>query len=151
MAPYDLKKLDWKSYIPYGRTALNDAIGSTVDRIRNDCYYDLLNPRSKIHVTIITDGKENNSRVYSTEQIRQKIAELQATNQWTFVYASTNADTEEIATSYAIPLSNTYKFDKSADGTAKAFNDISEARVRYSRNVESDPDAIVSEGFFKKA
>lgn len=70
-----------------GSTALLDAIGRTLTKAPDN--------NTRKLVVVYTDGHENASREYKTDQIKEMIGKLQATNLWTFVYMS--AELEDFA------------------------------------------------------
>lgn len=74
LAPHD--------YRPNGRTALFDAIGTTVTRLRT--HSDAADQETRFAVHVVTDGRENHSALYTGSQIRAMIRELEATGRWTF-------------------------------------------------------------------
>jgi len=63
-----VSKLDAKSYVPGGNTALNDAIGITVRKIDGD------RPQvDKVVTVIMTDGEENSSREWTHDAVKALI------------------------------------------------------------------------------
>lgn len=80
----DVKPLTSDVYKPRGMTALLDAVGITLDRL------DRTRPEKAI-VVIVTDGYENSSRKYTSDQIKSKIKDAQTRN-WQVVYLGANQD-----------------------------------------------------------
>ena len=76
--------LDEKSYIPGGMTALYDAMGSTMDRYKNE---------SNIIMIVATDGEENSSSTYSYKQMIDSVKNLRENKNWNFIYLSEDIDT----------------------------------------------------------
>lgn len=81
----NVKSLAESDYVPSGSTALNDAIGKTIDRFRNE---------KDVLMVIVTDGHENASRSYTKNQVNKMIADKKANNRWTYVYLSADLSTE---------------------------------------------------------
>jgi Mg-chelatase subunit ChlD len=74
------------SYKPDGGTALNDAVCFTIEaELKSD------KPTNKV-VLIITDGQENASQHYTTEDTRKMIADCQENHDWKFIFIGANID-----------------------------------------------------------
>lgn len=73
-----------KSYIPGGSTALYDAMGSTIDKYKNE--YGVI-------FIVATDGEENASRTYTYKQIVDSVKNLREKQNWNFIYLSEDIDT----------------------------------------------------------
>ena len=76
--------LEYNDYVPSGSTALYDAIGSTINRFRNE---------KDVLMVIITDGQENASRKYNKSYVNEKIEQMKSKNGWTYVYLSCDIST----------------------------------------------------------
>jgi len=80
-------ELNAHTYVPRGMTALYDAVGRTIyevgDRLAKTPDY---NRPSKIIFVILTDGQENNSRIYSLARINDMIKHQQEKYSWQFVF-----------------------------------------------------------------
>jgi hypothetical protein len=81
----DVHKLTLFDYNPNGSTALYDAIGDTITWFGQ--HRDLL-------LVIVTDGEENASTKYTKEQVNKMIDEKKNKNNWTYVYLSSDSNTE---------------------------------------------------------
>lgn len=86
--------LTCETYVPMGRTALNDAVCSVLNEIAGAQKEDLVE-REKIVtvVCIITDGLENASRFYSRADVRRLI-DAKKEDGWNFVFAGANFDVD---------------------------------------------------------
>jgi hypothetical protein len=78
----EVRPLDHKTYIPRGDTALLDAVGKTIGSIESRSHN-----ANAILVAILTDGQENASVEWHSEQIRDLIREREAKG-WDFYYLS---------------------------------------------------------------
>lgn len=76
--------LEYNDYVPNGSTSLYDAIGSTINRFRNE---------KDVLLVIITDGQENASRKYNKSYVNEKIEQMKSKNGWTYVYLSCDIST----------------------------------------------------------
>ena len=109
---------------PRGMTALNDAIGRTMDeqgqRIRAEGW------AQKVIVVIITDGGENSSRRYTTSTIHSMISHAQE-HGWAFVFVAANQDAFATGAALGIARDHTYNFAANAAGTQSAYATMSAA------------------------
>ena len=89
--------LTQEEYTPNGLTALYDAIGETLERLRSRCLYARKrNIPNKTLVFIMTDGKENASRRFDGKTIKTMIENKKEAG-WEFVFLAANIDAEETA------------------------------------------------------
>jgi hypothetical protein len=77
----EVPNLTVDTYIPRGMTALLDAIGRTINRIRS----------KKVMCGVITDGEENASREFSRDQIFNMISTKKESG-WEFIFLAANQD-----------------------------------------------------------
>lgn len=81
----DIDPLSYHDYDPSGTTALYDAIGDTIQWFRNE---------KDVLMVIVTDGQENSSKKYTRMQINKMIDDKKKNNKWTYVYLSSDLNTE---------------------------------------------------------
>jgi len=117
------------SYEPSGGTALNDAVGMLIDKIKTNA--DINDPNVSVLVFVVTDGAENASKEYSTKNIADKIKELTDTKRWTFTYLGANVDVEKMANYYNIPLGNVKAYEYSKKGFASATHSVTRGTERF--------------------
>ena len=124
-----------KDYRVGGGTALLDAIGRTIKKIRAVQKQTAEDYRAeKVLFVIITDGEENSSRKYSAEQIKECIEHQQEKYGWEFVFFGANMDAVLEASKLGIAAEFARGWLANAAGTAMAYNDMSEimAEIRKS-------------------
>lgn len=115
-----------KDYRVGGGTALLDAIGRTIKKIRAVQKQTAEDYRAeKVLFVIITDGEENSSRKYSTEQIKECIEHQQEKYGWEFVFFGANMDAVLEASKLGIAAEFARGWLANAAGTAMAYNAIS--------------------------
>ncbi|MCS5423030.1 MULTISPECIES: vWA domain-containing protein [Psychrilyobacter] len=115
--------LDEKNYIPNGRTAMLDAIGTTIDRVGERLYKTPEAERpEKVIVATLTDGLENASKEYSYQQIAVKVKLQQEMYNWEFIFLAANQDAVVAAEKIAIKQEDAVNFEASSKGTHEAFN-----------------------------
>ena len=101
-----VRKLDAKSYLPGGNTALNDAIGITVRKIDAD------RPRvDKVVTVIMTDGEENSSREWTHDAVKALISQKESEGTWTFVFLGASPEAWDQGRGYGIPAANVAQYD----------------------------------------
>ncbi|KXK02978.1 MAG: hypothetical protein OZ913_05035 [Ignavibacteriaceae bacterium] len=129
-----LKQIDDKSYNPDAMTPLFDAMGFSINKLKESLQgqtdYNVL-------VTILTDGEENNSKEFSGSDIKKLVEGLKQ-NRWTFTYIGTDHDVEKIALSLSI--NNTMFFAKSEAGIKDMFLKEQSARAKYSKKIHFNED-----------
>jgi len=116
------------SYSPNGMTALYDAIGIGINKLRNQISADLADRKANAVVTIFTDGHENVSREFDGSQVRTLTEEIQETGQWTVAFIGAGGDDVfRVAQSMGVTRGNTMAYDAGSAGTARAMTTMSKS------------------------
>jgi uncharacterized protein YegL len=123
-----------KEYHVGGGTALIDAIGRTIQKVRNAQKHiaDEYCPENTLFV-IITDGAENASREYTSEQVKRIIEHQTAKYGWEFIFLGANIDAVETARGFGINSMNTQDFHADSKGLSSGYTGISAAVSAYRR------------------
>lgn len=79
----DVKEITSKDYVPDRCTALDDAVGTMIDKYSKD---------KNVCMVVITDGEENASRKYTRFLVKDKIDERKKEG-WKFIYLSSDMET----------------------------------------------------------
>ncbi len=118
--------LDQKNYIPNGGTALLDAIGTVIDStgVRLSKTPEPNRPE-KVLICILTDGEENQSRIYNRAEILKKITHQTVNYNWIFVFLGANQDSFSEAEKIGISKDYTSGFNSSKTGTTAGFKKLS--------------------------
>lgn len=98
------KNLKWTDYHPDNCTPLFDAMGRSLNELKNH-----VDEEDVVLVTIITDGYENASREYSGRHIKNLVADLKARG-WVFAYIGTNQDVDAVADDMGIRSRMSYEY-----------------------------------------
>ena len=93
----ETRRLTSEDYKPEGSTALYDAIGSTINRFRNE---------RDVLMVIITDGQENASTNYNKDYVTRKFDEKKKYNNWSYVYLSCDLTTAQQGANMGLNTSN---------------------------------------------
>jgi Mg-chelatase subunit ChlD len=128
------------AYRPSGRTALYDAIGTTLDEFEEHAHARQVTAHDRMLCVIMTDGGENSSRRYSGRKVAAMIGARTRANRWTFVFLSAAADFAETAARLKIPECNAAHF--STDAVEAAVRRLSERTAAFVHS------GMSSHGFF---
>jgi len=125
------EKLTTSSYRPENGsgTAFYDALGVSIKALEDALGGEL--GEAKVLITILTDGEENSSHLYTGSQVADLIKQYQADYGWTFTFIGANIDVEKLATSLNVDRSNTLNFIASAVGTEDAYATLNLSRSAY--------------------
>ena len=117
------KKMKWTDYKPDDCTPLFDAMGRSLNDLKNH-----VSDEDVVLVTIITDGYENASREYSGRDIKNLVAELKKRG-WVFAYIGTNQDVDAVADDMGIRSRMCY--DYSPRGAECMFEEERTSKRRF--------------------
>ncbi len=122
-----IEKLTEKDYYVRGCTALLDAVGGAIHHIANVHKYireeDV--PEHTMFI-ITTDGMENASREYSSDQVK-KLIEDKKKEGWEFLFLGANIDAVETAKHFGIDRDHAVKFKNDSRGIAVNYEAVSDA------------------------
>ena len=128
----EVKKMTTKDYCPDGCTALCDAVGNTINRIKYAQQYLKKEERpNKTLFVIITDGEENSSREFSSSQIKKLITAQKKEQDWEFLFLGANMDAVETANNYGIDADKAVTYLSDAIGTTTAWNILGETTACF--------------------
>ena len=121
-----------KNYTVGGNTALLDALGKTIRKIREVQKHTAEDYRAeKILFIIITDGEENASREYSAERIKARIEYQKQKYGWEFVFFGANMDAVLEAGKLGISAEYAQNYCADASGTSTAYTAMSAISTAY--------------------
>jgi hypothetical protein len=118
-----------RTFKPRGMTALRDAVCRTLSDARVK-----VGKKDKGLVVVITDGHENASKEFSTEQMREMIKQLEARKNWTFSYLGANQDAWEVAQDYGFRPQSVANYHTSAAGVGATFRTVGAASANLARS-----------------
>lgn len=114
-------------YQPYGGTPLYDAMGLSITALK-----EIVKDGDHVLVTVITDGFENSSHIYSAEMIKELVESL-TTQSWVFTYIGANQDSEQTAS--GLGIRSTMDFHASVQGSAMMWNKMRSSSREYYKKV----------------
>lgn len=146
----EVKPMTEEDYTVRGTTALIDALGGAIHHIGNVHKY--ARPEDvPAHTMFIitTDGMENASRRYTSDQVKQKIERQKEKYGWEFIFIGANIDAVETAARYGINSDRAVNYHADKKGTKVMYEAVANA-VSYVRDcggISSDWRNYVDEDF----
>ncbi|OWK34323.1 vWA domain-containing protein [Fimbriiglobus ruber] len=118
----DAPRLSAETFKPRGGTALIDAVCIAIDRTgtRLARMSDADRP-DKVVVVIMTDGEENQSRLFTRVQLNERVAHQTTKYGWQFLFLGANQDAIQEAAKYGIAAKGAMSFAADARGTQAAY------------------------------
>jgi uncharacterized protein YegL len=121
-----------KDYTIGGNTALLDAMGKTIHKIRAVQKHTAEEYRAeKVLFVIITDGLENASSHYSAEHVKSRIEHQKKKYGWEFIFLGANMDAVAEAGKIGIAAGNAINFMANAVGVQGAYQAMSVASTAF--------------------
>lgn len=114
-------------YQPYGGTPLYDGMGLSITALK-----ELIKEGDHVLVTVITDGFENSSHIYSAEMIKELVESL-TSHGWVFTYIGANQDSEQTAD--GLGIRSTMDFQASVQGSAMMWNKMRSSSREYYKKI----------------
>jgi uncharacterized protein YegL len=140
-----VKELTTYSYIPDGSTALLDAVGDSVIRLKHAIAGEIQRDEATAVVVILTDGYENASQEFSFERVSKMIKELEKSDSWTFSFLGTTRESIDAARRMNISKQNSAVYDKS--DTLLTYHNLAHAMEEY---IEAKDIGMKKKDFLKK-
>ena len=128
----EIPKMTDKDYTVRGCTALIDAIGGAIHHIGNIHKYarpeDV--PEHTMFV-ITTDGQENASHRYTSEQVKKMIERQKEKYGWEFLFIGANIDAVETAARYGISRDRAVNYNADGEGTHILYESVAKAVCNF--------------------
>lgn len=126
----NVPKLNKRSYVPRGWTALHDAIGRTIREteawVREHAWND------RVLILIITDGEENASEEYDLRAVRALIKRKERAG-WNFAYMGANQDSFAVGGAMGVRAAFTQNYAATSSGVRENFAMLADTTSRYRR------------------
>ena len=140
----ETSKIDWKTIFPYGMTALYDAIGVSIEFLKDKAGQSLEEKHSDVIMLILTDGLENSSAKYLGPEIKKMIEACEQTEKWNFLFLAAGLDVEQVTREFDRGRRNSLNFNKSMMASA-----VSRVSDELSNFVKSKNTGTKKKEFFK--
>ena len=122
----EIRPLTEKEYYVDGCTALIDAIGRAIHHIGNVHKYAREEDRPEHTIFVITtDGMENASHQYTSDQVKRMVMRQKEKYGWEFIFLGANIDAVEVAGHYGIGSDRAVKFRNDQQGVALNYATVS--------------------------
>lgn len=122
----DIPKMTAKDYTVRGCTALIDAIGGAIKHIRNihkyACPEDV--PAHTMFI-ITTDGQENASHLFGSDEVKKMIEHQKEKYGWEFLFIGANIDAVETAARFGINRNRAVNYNADSKGTQVLYETLS--------------------------
>ena len=142
-----------KDYTVRGCTALIDAIGGAIHHIENIHKYARREdvPEHTIFV-ITTDGQENASHTYTSENVKKMIEQKKEECGWEFLFIGANIDAVETAARYGIDKDRAVNYNADEQGTQILYKSVSKAvcKVRASAPIQDNWSEDINNDYIKR-
>lgn len=145
----EIRKMTRDDYLPSGCTALIDAMGDAIHHIRNvQRYIREEDVPEKTVFVIITDGMENASKRYSSDDVKKMVSQQKEAG-WEFLFLAANIDAVETAKHYGIDEDRAVRFHSDSKGTKKNYQVLSDAviHLREEKCMAADWCAEIAEDY----
>ena len=136
-----IEPLTDREYSVGGGTALIDAIGQAIHHIGNVHKYAREEDRPEHTIFVITtDGMENASRRYSSDEVKRMVRRQKEKYGWEFLFLGANIDAVETAAHFGIGSDRAVRFHNDARGIALNYDTVSMTvgRMRACESVGAD-------------
>jgi len=136
----EVSEISEEDYRPNSCTPLYDAMGFALTNLQKT-----VEKGDRVLVTIITDGMENTSQVFSGSQVSKMVRHLRSIG-WTFVYIGANQDAVEVAKELCI--TNALNFLATESGTRIALEKERKCRKAYYDRARNEERPFSIDDFF---
>ena len=123
----DIKPMTDKEYYVRGCTALIDAIGGAIHHIGN--IHEYARPEDVPEHTmfvITTDGLENASRKYTSDEVKKMVERRKEEYGWEFLFIGANIDSVETAKHFGIAEDRAVNYHADKQGTKVLYEAVGE-------------------------
>jgi len=126
-----VKKMDNKTWVPRGTTALLDAIGKTINTVSGSIKEMKKDNRpERVLFVIITDGHENASREFSKPMISDLIKKKEAKS-WEFIFLAADKEAIADAPSFGIKVDHAIFYNNTTKGVGATYSGLSNVTTKF--------------------
>lgn len=149
----EVPEMTERDYTVRGSTALIDAIGKAIHHIGNIHKYARKEDVPERTVFIITtDGMENSSHLYTSDEVKRKIERQKTKYGWEFLFIGANIDAVSTAAKFGINKDRAVNYNADSEGTRILYESVSEAvqNIRASAPLKADWSDRINKDFIKR-
>ena len=147
-----IKEMTTKEYCPCGCTALIDALGGAIKHIKKvHRYIRKEDVPNKTVFIITTDGYENASRKYSSDEVKKMVSQ-QKEEGWEFIFLGANIDAAETAKQYGISEDRCSNYINDKKGVKKNYDVLGDLimDIRTTGSIDEGWNAKIKEDYNKR-
>lgn len=148
-----IKPMTDKEYFVRGSTALLDALGNSINKIKNVQEHIGEEERAEhVMFVITTDGMENASREYSYEKVKHLIEHQKSKYNWEFIFLGANIDAIATAERFGINEDRATNFTCDSQGTMLNYEVISEtvSSIRANHKIKDNWKERIDKDYKKR-
>ena len=149
----EVPEMTERDYTVRGSTALIDAIGKAIHHIGNIHKYARKEDVPERTVFIITtDGMENSSHLYTSDEVKKKIERQKTKYGWEFLFIGANIDAVSTAAKFGINKDRAVNYNADSEGTRILYESVSAAvqNIRASAPLKADWSDRINKDFIKR-
>lgn len=132
---------------PRGNTRLYDALGVTIRDMGKD-YAKWDRKPNGIMFIVFTDGQENDSREYTSNQVKNMIRHQENNYNWEFIYLGAHKNAYLDSRDLGFKVGNTRQFAKSHRGFKSNYDNLSGITVAYAAATHSVDENMLGTAAF---
>lgn len=138
------------TYKPNGGTNLLDAVGAAMENVNAFLASMKKEDRPGVIITIMTDGQENASYMYSSQMIKNMVAAAEKKD-WTFTFLGANIDAFAVGSSFGMNDQNTVSYNTTSMANTMASVTASTIRTRVGKLSGLSTQDIYNQGMYTAA
>ena len=147
----EVGKMMMNDYVVGGATALLDAIGSSIEHIRNIHKYARTEdvPERTIFV-ITTDGMENASHMYDAKTVKRMIKEQTEKCGWEFIFLAANIDAIETAGNIGIRRERAVGFEQTNANVRRNYEAVGNVITAFAKKTPKERSDVDIKEFWEE-
>jgi uncharacterized protein YegL len=111
--------------VPRGSTAMNDAIGKTINTVGETLSkMNEADRPDRVLFVIVTDGEENASKEFTTKQVKELIDRQSNEYNWTFTYLGANQNAWAVGAAIGISKDAVLNYAANAKGVVSSWGSL---------------------------
>lgn len=143
----EVPELTKDTYRPNGGTNLLDAIGDAIMSVQSVLNNQKKKDRSAVIITIMTDGGENASTRYTSDQVKAMVKAAEEAD-WSFVFLGANINAFAVGSTFGMSMLNSVSYSTTNMGATMASTSASTTRIRSAKMAGASTQAIYESGLY---
>lgn len=146
----EIPALTTETYKPNGGTNLFDAIGDAITSVQNVLTSKKKKDRPGVIITIMTDGEENSSRRYNSEQLKEMVKAAEDAD-WTFTFLGANINVFAVGSTFGMSALNSVSYSTANMAATMSATSASTTRMRSAKMAGASNRSIYENGLYTSA